>query len=1576
MDLRINQTGIRTGEFITSNGKSKQNKGAIIQLTGLYPPDKSRVISLTDTQIRDEFNNIPFFAAMTPAERSGWLVENSSGNKDLYINDVPDIKIKFVKMGDPKNDFYKKLGQDTVNQLLQGNPADPEGYWSITDVMRMFPRKPGSRTRESRVTLIFRPSMWSLMIPKRLVNQYTGLYIVLNTGQIQSGTITTPPGGKIYSFSLESKVNSILPEIAIVVTNTRTKPLTEESLFQLASNWVDIGQMGEIKSVINWFSPSLHKSLIQKLIRTRCEKVEYSGKLYDPAAVLLASFSLLLMNPGVFVPNIRRFVTGIESATKRLAVSVHEDSFTERNNLMVMLYASAMIAQDDRNWLPTDEMINAWFVLGLEAQKEGRRYMYDWKSFDGRIDQYDYNSVSYILLSEIRSFQSDIDMVGSIAQNRGQPHPSVDSRFSTMPLIHCVDHHSLTELAHYMPYPSPSYKELFCKIWTDVVGVNPRYDRYHNYVKNIEQQPFVQQVRTAQRNVWISKMYTPQPRPTIEEITSDFTYKLDLSWLAGLIGPIEIRMSGFTALVVLRVDNIHEMTAVKRPQRDTKANPELTEAEQINAIAQAKGLLGKGIYLTNIPSTLPLFQGSRVTLVEDQYIITLTDGKHYHWETLTNLSYKFPIHSSMDPSVLNSLMWTGDGIDQNSGKALEYIVSTYDQDSLRRLSTYLTGYKSSVELAKISRDGSGTYYQVFPEDTAVNQILCYLCIMYPVAISKTKTGFTVKTGPLLWTLRDAINQYLGRMIKFERNWTLPKAETRKRWEHQIDSYRQMVERNRAGKKGHLIWIKVGLGKCLHPLTPVLMWNGTTKVAKDIIPGDKLVGDDGKERNVISTCRGIDKMYKIKQIKGDDYIVNEPHILTLKFSGHRSYFWSEKYNRYSLSWFDKSTMKKRQKVFTVGDTERFKYKNKEDAYTALIEFRNMIDPDNIVDISVKDFIKLSKNTQKELKGFKVGTEYPPKKVLIDPYILGCWLGDGASNGSAFTNIDSVCLSEFSEYMDEIGCEMVQKKTDEITYGIRNKIRTRNKNNWLNRLDKYNLINNKHIPNDYLLNSREVRLKVLAGLIDTDGYYGGGCYEITQKRKTLSENIRFLARSLGYAVTYTPVIKTCTNAKNGPVAGLYYKCVISGNMIDIPCRIERKKPKKRLQKKDPLVTGIEIEYVGIGGYCGFMIDGNRRFLLGDFTVTHNTLITIDYLDYLIREGKMPSYCVYSLPASAINNIQKEMEMRGIPTKLLDARMSAKSGLNIVEPYKVCLIKHDHMRLNDMDKQLKSIAREMVFIVDEFHKTLSKTIRTSVALELTRLSYDFIGMSGTIIKDTNYDELIQWLEQIVEFEVNEKNYWVAIGALVSRKVHTKVVVDRLVSSVDMPPDISDRYYQLVPEKLGGTARQIDFQGAVNICYEAVTAHIVNTVYAYVNAGEGVFVVAKDIKHQVSIRDSLVARGINATGIHLFGKDNQITLTPEYNGPIKVVITTKRHSEGYTLTKFRIMITSVYFSNQATREQLEGRINRIGQTSPMVRIHVFHTGILTYIHEKYEKVRTLAAALKGFAGDVGMDYRQMVIN
>jgi superfamily II DNA or RNA helicase len=161
-----------------------------------------------------------------------------------------------------------------------------------------------------------------------------------------------------------------------------------------------------------------------------------------------------------------------------------------------------------------------------------------------------------------------------------------------------------------------------------------------------------------------------------------------------------------------------------------------------------------------------------------------------------------------------------------------------------------------------------------------------------------------------------------------------------------------------------------------------------------------------------------------------------------------------------------------------------------------------------------------------------------------------------------------------------------------------------------LHTWNLYGNKHIPHIYKCNSREVRLQLLAGLIDSDGYYSNKCFDIVLKSEKLLDDVIYLARSLGFAAYKKECQKTCTNAKNGPKTGTYYRTTISGIGVEkIPTKVLRKKAEPRLQIKDVLMTRIIPTSIGMGTYYGFEIDGNRRFLLGDFTVTHNTVIALN-------------------------------------------------------------------------------------------------------------------------------------------------------------------------------------------------------------------------------------------------------------------------------------------------------------------------------------------------------------------------------
>lgn len=68
--------------------------------------------------------------------------------------------------------------------------------------------------------------------------------------------------------------------------------------------------------------------------------------------------------------------------------------------------------------------------------------------------------------------------------------------------------------------------------------------------------------------------------------------------------------------------------------------------------------------------------------------------------------------------------------------------------------------------------------------------------------------------------------------------------------------------------------------CFAENTEILLQDGTIKMSQDIQVGDELVGDDGDLRTVLNTFSGIDELYQVNQTKSINYVVNSKHILVL------------------------------------------------------------------------------------------------------------------------------------------------------------------------------------------------------------------------------------------------------------------------------------------------------------------------------------------------------------------------------------------------------------------------------------------------------------------------------------------------------------------------------------------------------------------------------------------------------------------------------------------------------------------------------------------------------------------------
>ena len=105
--------------------------------------------------------------------------------------------------------------------------------------------------------------------------------------------------------------------------------------------------------------------------------------------------------------------------------------------------------------------------------------------------------------------------------------------------------------------------------------------------------------------------------------------------------------------------------------------------------------------------------------------------------------------------------------------------------------------------------------------------------------------------------------------------------------HIKESDREIMSKAIESNLAVLLVGDTGCGKCLGRGTPVLMYDGTVRKVEDIKVGELIMGDDSTPRTIISLARGRENMYKVIPTKGDFYVVNESHILSLKKSGGKN-----------------------------------------------------------------------------------------------------------------------------------------------------------------------------------------------------------------------------------------------------------------------------------------------------------------------------------------------------------------------------------------------------------------------------------------------------------------------------------------------------------------------------------------------------------------------------------------------------------------------------------------------------------------------------------------------------------------
>jgi endopeptidase Clp ATP-binding regulatory subunit ClpX len=337
-------------------------------------------------------------------------------------------------------------------------------------------------------------------------------------------------------------------------------------------------------------------------------------------------------------------------------------------------------------------------------------------------------------------------------------------------------------------------------------------------------------------------------------------------------------------------------------------------------------------------------------------------------------------------------------------------------------------------------------------------------------------------------------------------------------------------------------ILLGPSGCHQRGQPVIMFDGTLRPVENVQVGDQLMGLDSTPRTVLELHRGFGRMVEIIPNKGDPWIVNEGHILTLVRTGYR--------------------------------------------------------PSNeVTDVPLTDWVSWSRTRKSVHKLFRAQVDFQSTDNLpLNAYFLGLLLGDDTLWVTpGVTTEDPEVLAELETQATAFGLSLSPNDSSKPQNPIA-KI-----------LDSLGLLKatagDKFIPHCYKTASRADRLAILAGLLDADDSLddSGCCFDFISKSKVLVDDLAFVARSLGFACYPQPCTKGCQTG----YTCTYYRMCISGNTSEIPTRVERNRASDRQSNKNVLRTGFITRPMPYEEeYFGFSLDGDQRYLLDDFTVTHNS------------------------------------------------------------------------------------------------------------------------------------------------------------------------------------------------------------------------------------------------------------------------------------------------------------------------------------------------------------------------------------
>jgi hypothetical protein len=380
----------------------------------------------------------------------------------------------------------------------------------------------------------------------------------------------------------------------------------------------------------------------------------------------------------------------------------------------------------------------------------------------------------------------------------------------------------------------------------------------------------------------------------------------------------------------------------------------------------------------------------------------------------------------------------------------------------------------------------------------------------------------------------------------------------------------------------------GAGKCLSKGSNVLMADGTWKKIENVNKGDLVVSPQADGTNTFAKvtrtsnwfCEDTYDVINLNKNKTKLYTCSGNHLvpINVKISPREKLTEEEnKLNRKDK--FEALKIKKRLKGY-------WKIKNYEARYYSTLS-------------------KHLKTNTSSLSSFPIKKYNGRVNCSIEPYSLGVFLGDGSFSSKKqrslnITNSKFEILKRISEYYPIMSIYKKKgNKSKQYRFSLNGE--------FAKQLIKHRLIGknsgNKFIPKEALLSDLGYRIKLLEGLIDTDGYYSNGGYQFTLKSKQLIEDIRNLVYSIGGRTGEIKEVKK--SIKSLGFIGTYFSLTIYLGNLKLNLCNDYKVKKDSTFYLTSNRTSIDIIKSKPCQVYGIEIDSKSKWYITDnWMITHNS------------------------------------------------------------------------------------------------------------------------------------------------------------------------------------------------------------------------------------------------------------------------------------------------------------------------------------------------------------------------------------